>query len=57
MRAFALLDMPPGQPFPWSPALRVVAARPTFPPETVRSLAVELNLGLETLRAAGRAAK
>ena len=57
MRAFALLDMPPGQPFPWSPALREVAARRTFPPETVRSLAVELNHGLETLRAAGPAGK
>ena len=57
MRAFALLDMPPGQPFPWSPALREVAARRTYPPETVRSLAVELNHGLETLRAAGQAGK
>lgn len=56
-RAFALIDMPPGQPFPWSDGLREAAAAPTCPPETVRNLAVELNRGLETLRAAGQPGK
>jgi hypothetical protein len=50
-RAFALLDMPPGLPLAWSPALRGLAAEPACPPATVHALATELDRCLQPLRA------
>jgi len=49
-RAFALLDLPPGRPLAWSPALRGLAVEPICPPATVRSLAAELDHRLQPLR-------
>ena len=49
-RAFALVDLPPGQPLRWSPELRAVAAERSYEPETVRSLAVEIDRSLAPLR-------
>lgn len=51
-RAFALVDMPPGPALPWSPGLRTAAAAPACTPEVLRTLAVELDRGLEALRRA-----
>ena len=50
-RAFALVDLPPGQPLRWSPGLRAVAAERSYEPDTVRTLAVEIDRSLAPLRA------
>lgn len=54
-RAFALIDMPPGQALDWSPSLRGIAAEKRYTPEGLRSLALALDQSLETLRTPHRA--
>lgn len=49
-RAFALVDMPPGPALAWSPTLRAAAAAPACTPEVLRTLAIELDRGLDSLR-------
>ncbi|MFM1902650.1 MAG: hypothetical protein RLZZ440_550 [Planctomycetota bacterium] len=48
--AFALVDLPPGAEFDWSPALREVAAHPRYDAAPLRTLATELNAALAALR-------
>jgi len=50
-RSFALLDLPPGKPLRWSPALKAAAASQAWPAATVASLAHEIDRGLAPLRA------
>jgi hypothetical protein len=50
-RAFALVDLPPGQPLAWSPALRAAAAERRYDPAAVRGLAIEVDRSLGPLRA------
>jgi hypothetical protein len=48
--AFALVDLPPGEPIEWSDSLRAIAAAPAYAPADVTRLAAEINASLETLR-------
>lgn len=49
-RAFALVDLPPGQPLAWSPALRTAAAERRYDAAAVRGLAMEIDRSLAPLR-------
>ena len=49
-RAFAIEDLPPGIPIPWTPEARALAAKPSYQAEELRSLSFVLNAMLQNSR-------
>jgi len=49
-RAFAIEDLPPGKPIPWTPEARALAAKPSYQAEELRSLSFALNTMLQSSR-------
>lgn len=50
-RAFAIEDLPPGRPIPWTAEARALAAKPSYQVEELRSLSLALNAMLQATRA------
>jgi hypothetical protein len=49
-RAFAIEDLPPGKPIPWTPEARALAAKPSYQAEELRKLSFALNAMLQSSR-------
>lgn len=49
-KAFAIEDLPPGKPIPWTAEARALAAKPSYQAEELRRLSLALNTMLQSSR-------